>query len=82
MDTVTVKIEGQENVSFFINLLEKFNFVKEVSIKKKKKKQFSELENPSIEWAVKKPSINDFSGIWAENPVTLEEIRSKAWKRN
>ena len=82
MDTVTVKIEGQENVSFFINLLGKFNFVKEVSINKKKKKQLEGFENPPIEWAVKKPSINDFSGIWADNTVTLEEIRSKAWKRN
>lgn len=82
MDTLTVKIEGQENVSFFINLLGKFSFVKEVTINKKKKKRFEEFENPPIEWAVEKPSINDFSEIWADNPVTLEEIRSKAWKRN
>ena len=82
MDTVTIKIEGQENVSFFIKLLEKFNFVKEVSVNKKKKKHFKEVENPPIEWAVEKPSINDFTGIWTNNPVTLEEIRAKAWKRN
>jgi hypothetical protein len=73
MDTVTIKIEGQENVSFFIN---------EVSVNKKKKKYLKEVDNPPIEWAVEKPSINDFSGIWTNNPVTLEEIRAKAWKRN
>jgi hypothetical protein len=82
METITVKIEGQENVSFFVKLLEKFNFVKEVSVNKKKNKQFKGVENPPIEWAVQKPSINDFSGIWNDNPVTLEEIRAKAWKRN
>lgn len=38
MEIVTIKIEGQENVSFFIKLLEKFNFVKEVSVNKKKEK--------------------------------------------
>ena len=82
MDIITVKIEGQENVSFFVNLLEKFNFVKEVSVNKKTKKKSKNNENPPIEWAIQKPSINDFSGIWNNNPVTLEEIRAKAWKRN
>ena len=82
MEIVTVKIQGQENVSFFVKLLEKFNFVKEVSVNKKKKKQPKADENPPIEWAVQKPSINDFSGIWQDNPVTLEELRAKAWKRN
>lgn len=82
MDTITIKIEGQENVSFFIKLLEKFNFVKEVSVNKKRKKHLKEDENLPIEWAVEKPSINDFSGIWADNLVTLEELRAKAWKRN
>ncbi len=81
MDTVTIKIEGQENVSFFISLLEKLPFVKEISVNKKKNKQFKAFENLPIEWAVEKPSINDFSGIWTDYPVTLEKIRSKAWKR-
>ncbi len=82
MEIVTVKIEGQENVSFFVKLLEKFNFVKEVSVYKKKKNQVTDIENPPIEWAVRKPSVEDFSGMWKDNPVTLEEIRAKAWKRN
>lgn len=82
MDTITIKIEGQENVSFFVKLLEKFNFVKEVSVNKKKKKHRKEVENLPIEWALEKPSINDFSGIWVDNPVTLEDLRAKAWKRN
>jgi hypothetical protein len=82
MDTITVKIERRENVSFFVDLLKKFNFVKEVSVNKKRKKNLKKIENPPIEWAAKKPSINDFSGIWTDNPVTLEEIRAKAWSRN
>jgi hypothetical protein len=82
MDTITVKIEGKENVSFFINLLERFNFVKEVSVNKKNKKRSKKAQNPPIEWAVQEPSINDFSGIWEDNSITMEEIRAKAWKRN
>ncbi len=82
MDTITVKIEGHENVSFFINLIEKLNFIKEIRVNNKKKKEFKKKENPPIEWSEGNPSIDDFSGIWADNPVTLQEIRDKAWRRN
>jgi uncharacterized protein YlbG (UPF0298 family) len=36
METITIKIEGHENVSFFINLLQKFNFIKEIRVNRKK----------------------------------------------
>ena len=39
MDTITIKIEGRENVSFFLKLIEKFNFIKEIRVNKKKKKE-------------------------------------------
>ena len=66
MDTITIKIEGSENVSFFITLLKKFNFIKEVTINKKKTIQNITIEEAPIEWAEKHPSINDFSGIWSD----------------
>lgn len=27
----------------------------------------------------KKPDANALSGIWKDNPITLEELRKKAW---
>ena len=81
MDPITIKIEGPENVSFFLNLLQKFNFIKEISVNKKKALPKKIIEAP-IEWAKKTPSIDDFSGIWNDRNVTLDDIRAKGWKRN
>ncbi len=82
MDTITIKIEGRENVSFFISLLEKFNFIKEITVNKKKALQNKGIEDAPIEWAKDYPSINDFTGIWRDRSITLNDIRTKGWKRN
>lgn len=82
MDTITIKIEGRENVSFFISLLERFNFIKEITVNKKRAKQTTSIEGAPIEWAEKRPSIEDFIGIWSNRNITLNDIRTKAWKRN
>lgn len=82
METITIKIEGNENVSFFVNLLQKFNFIKEIKVNKKKKLPKKFLEGAPIDWADKKPSIDDFNGIWSNNHVTINDIRTKGWKRN
>ena len=82
MDTITIKIEGQENVSFFISLLEKFNFIKEITVNKKKSMQNRSIEDAPIEWAENHPSIEDFTGIWSDRSITLNDIRTKGWKRN
>ena len=82
MDTITIKIEGRENVSFFISLLQKFNFIKEVTVNKKKAAQNKNNNEEPIEWAEKHPSIDDFTGIWSDRSITLDDIRTKGWKRN
>lgn len=82
MDTVTIKIEGRENVSFFVNLLQKFNFIKEITVNREKASPKKTIEEAPIEWADKHPSIDDFAGIWSDNHITLNEIRTKGWKRN
>jgi len=82
MDTITIKIEGSENVSFFISLLEKFNFIKEITVNKKKAKQNTSIEDAPIEWAENHPSIEDFTGIWSGRSITLNDLRTKGWKRN
>ena len=82
MDTITIKIEGRENVSFFISLLEKFNFIKEITVNREKTLSNKGIEDAPIEWAVKHPSIDDFTGIWRERSITLNDIRTKGWERN
>jgi hypothetical protein len=82
MDTITIKIKGNENVSFFLHLLQKFNFIKEIKLNKKKTVSNNIIEGAPIEWADKKPLIDDFTGMWSNNHTTLNEIRSKGWKRN
>jgi hypothetical protein len=81
MDTITIKISGKQNVSFFINLIEKFSFIKGFSIISDKNHEINK-QNAPIEWAKKKPKIEDFAGIWNNNPIGINEIRTKAWKRN
>ena len=82
MDTITIKIEGHENVSFFISILEKFNFIKEITVNKKNALQNKSIEDAPIEWADKHPSIDDFTGIWSDRSITLNDIQTKGWKRN
>lgn len=82
METITIKIEGPENVSFFISLLQRFHFIKEITVNRKKTVQNKNIEDAPIEWAEKHPSIEDFTGIWNDRPITLDEIRNKTWKRN
>ena len=82
MDTITIKIEGNENVSFFISLLQRFNFIKEITVNKKKPLQNKAIGEAPIEWANMHPSIDDFTGIWSDRSITLNEIRTKGWKRN
>jgi len=82
MDTITIKIEGNENVSFFVNLLQKFNFIKEIKVNQKKTPPRKIMEEAPIDWAEKKPSIDDFDGIWRNREITISEIRTKGWTRN
>ncbi len=82
MDTIIIKIEGRENVSFFVSLLQKFNFIKEITVSKNKTFQNKGIGEAPIEWAKKRPSIDDFAGIWSDQSFTLNDLRAKGWKRN
>jgi hypothetical protein len=82
METITIKIEGTKNVLFFVSLLQKFNFIKEITVNKKKTfLQHIDIEEAPIEWATGSPSINDFCGIWKDQAITLNDLRDKGWKR-
>lgn len=44
--------------------------------------QNMDIEDAPIEWADKHPLIDDFNGIWSDRSITLDDIRTKGWKRN
>ena len=76
MQTIRVKISDKSNTEFVIELLKKFPFVKEIITMDKPEgaEQFFSREET--------PSVDDFAGLWSDNPRSLEEIRAKTWKRD
>ncbi len=81
MDTITLKISGKKNVSFFISLAEKFNFIKEITVTTDNAEK--DINKEAInKQAQKIPLIEDIAGLWHDNPVTIDDIRNKGWKRN
>ncbi len=83
MQTLTIKVDNQENALFLQELLQKFQFVK--SVETKINKEFflkSRYRNVPIQWATEKPRMQDFTSILQNRKLSLAEIREKAWKRN
>ena len=81
MQTIKVEVEDSR-LEFFLGLLRKFNLISDVKFSNKNKQTEHEDLPQEIRKPQGNPSISDFSGIWASNPKTIEQIRSKAWKRN
>jgi hypothetical protein len=81
MPTLTIKINDSQNIDSFIEILSKFVFVEDVRKTSDNDLVESSLSKSPIRRATGKPSINDFAGLWQQNPKTLEQIREKAWKR-
>jgi len=82
METITIKIEGKDNLHFFLDMLRKLNFVKDIELNNNTTISPLNIRDAPVEWAKNKPDILDFAGIWKENNITLDELRKKAWKRN
>jgi folate-binding Fe-S cluster repair protein YgfZ len=81
MQTIKVKVEDSR-LDFFLGLLRKFNFNSDIKISNDRTQLNKEKIPNEIRKPKGKPSITDFSGIWANNPKTIEQIRTKAWKRS
>lgn len=83
MQTLTIKVDNQENALFLQELLQKFQFVKSVETKINKTIALkSRYRNIPIRWATEKPHKQDFTTILQSRKLSLAEIREKAWKRN
>jgi len=81
METLTIKFNDIDNMPFLIELLSKFTFVEEIETSYQLINLQAIQNKSTIRKAEGKPSIDDFAGIWQNNPKTLEQIREKAWKR-
>ena len=81
MPTLTIKTTDIKSLDFLIELLSKFAFVKEIISETKEVISLSANNTLPFRKATGKPSIDDFAGIWKDEPKTIEQIREKAWKR-
>ena len=82
MQSITIKIDNNQNKDFLIELLSKFSFITEISTNTNNSNKISNNIDSSFSMPEGKPDISDFAGIWENSPKTLEQIREKALKRN
>ncbi len=47
-----------------------------------RKLQREKYEDLPISWSFEKTSISDFVGVYTDDNITAEQIRSQAWKRS
>ena len=82
MQTLTIKLNDNRHLKFLIELLSKFTFIEEIKTTKATiKNKEKDLDIP-IRQATGTPLIDDFAGLWEQNPKTFDQIREKAWTRN
>ena len=78
MKRLIIEVDDNQDIKFLSVLLKKIKFVSSIKIEIPPK--ISPRDMP-IEWSKKNADIMALAGIWKDNPVTIEEIREKAWKR-
>ena len=74
--TITIETSGIQEVEQLLKLLKSLN-IKNISIK-----EVSQKHQPVITKGDKKLDPRELFGIWQDNPRTLEQVRSDAWKRD
>jgi len=52
-----------------------------LTVKKNEVLQYIGIEEAPIEWAVKHPSIDDFTGIWSDHSATLLKVKGGSPER-
>jgi hypothetical protein len=57
METIKIKIAGKQNLSFFISLIEKLNFIKEYTVSSEKKGEIAINHFPLLCLRNKAPKI-------------------------
>lgn len=74
--TITIETSGMQEIEQLLQLLKSLN-IKNINIK-----EVSQKRQPVITKGDKKLNPRELFGIWQDNPRTLEQVRSEAWKRN
>lgn len=74
--TITIETSGIQEVEQLLKMLKSLN-IKNVSIK-----EASEKRQAVITKGDKKLDPKELFGIWKDNPRSIEQVRSTAWKRN
>ena len=74
--TITIETSGIQEIEQLLQVLKSLN-IKNINIKETPPKR-----QPVITKGDKKLDPKDLFGIWQDNPRTLEQVRSKAWKRD
>ena len=77
MPEIIVKYKSARALQALQDFAKYFDIIIEKPAKKKAVKPQQSADLP-IRYA-KKPDANALSGIWKDNPKTLEQIRKKAW---
>jgi hypothetical protein len=74
--TITIETSGIQEVEQLLKVLKSLN------IKNIKVQASSGSPLPAITKGDKKVDPKSLFGIWKDNPRTIEQVRSTAWKRN
>ena len=73
MPEVTVKYKNNKSLKALQDLAKAFDMEIENPVEKGK-----DAKNAPIRFSAK-PDANALSGIWKETPMTIEDLRKKAW---
>lgn len=71
---LVIRIDNEKKAANFLNLLEDLSFVKVEKITNEKTGRKKRASKPE--------SLKKLFGIWAEEEISLKDIRKKAWKRS
>jgi len=73
MPEVIIKYKNLKSLKALQDLAKAFDMVIKTPTTKEKDKDALPIR------FAKKPNANALSGIWKDSPITLEELREKAW---
>jgi len=78
---VTIETTNTQELELLIGFLQKLNPENVKIVESTEREEVKELKS-SIVKGDKSIDTNGLFGMWAKNPRTIEEIRSKSWNRN
>jgi len=81
MPEVIIKYKGQKALKALQDLAKAFDMEIEQPIASENLTNAEKYKHLPIRFA-ENPDANALSGIWKDNPITLEEIRKESWGKH